>query len=604
MEVTVVACGAPKRGMGWYHCKQMLDGRVPGAKLVDIVEPFFLGAGKDSEAGKEFAAWSKKAGVTCYKSISEMPKPQGPKLVLICGRTADNPRLFREAVDHGFSHVYLEKPGAPSVTELEEMAAYARSKGVPVFMGYNRNFSKYVRQAHDYAAKNPSTNATFTLSRKDTFNTSEALDECFERNAEGMMKNMMCHELVVLLTYYGLTVDGIKTVIPDQEYTHSETRVGFTDFSRVGFTIITKEGRKFKLCGDRSGGEHAEAIVSSGDKELFKAMRPDPEIIAQGKALEESEPGCMPYFYLQDAEYIGLKSAVVDHILKKRAGQPEGVASIETAIEALKVCDYITDALKAPKFEFKLNISAHPCSWGVDYADSPYNPPWEKVIQCMADGGYAGTELGPVGYYDPERLPGLLKSLNLQLVAGNIFEKLEEPSELPGILAKVHKSCETLQKLGAKFFVIVPHVAPERIATAGRPADAPRLSDDRWAQYMDAIKQCAEVTKTYGIQATVHPHAGCWLEYDDEVERAMKELPLILLVCAWTQGTSLMQAWIQLKNSKNMLTASHTCTSRALTLLFSKGSRTKRKASGTELQVVSSANLNMELSTTQHCFAP
>ena len=31
--------------------------------------------------------------------------------------------------------VFLEKPGAPTVGELEEMAAYAKSKGVGVFMG-------------------------------------------------------------------------------------------------------------------------------------------------------------------------------------------------------------------------------------------------------------------------------------------------------------------------------------------------------------------------------------------------------------------------------------------------------------------------------------
>merc|ERR1719352_2231749 len=175
------------------------------------------------------------------------------------------------------------------------MAAYARAKGVPVFMGYNRNFSKYVRRAHDFAAKNPS--GTITLARLDCFNTPESLDECFERNAEGMMKNMMCHELVVLLTYYGLTVDSIQEVVADQEYTHSETRGGFTDFSRVGFTIITKEGRKFTLRGDRSGGEYADMTVSKGGKEVFKAIRPDPEIIAQSKALEEAEPGCQPYFY-------------------------------------------------------------------------------------------------------------------------------------------------------------------------------------------------------------------------------------------------------------------------------------------------------------------
>merc|ERR1719390_608692 len=105
-------------------------------------------------------------------------------------------------------------------------------------MGYNRNFSKYVRLAHEYAAQNPS--ETFTLTRNDTFNTPESLDECFERNAEGMMKNMMCHELVVLLTYYGLTVDSIEEVVADQEYTCSETHKVFTDFSKVGFTIKTK----------------------------------------------------------------------------------------------------------------------------------------------------------------------------------------------------------------------------------------------------------------------------------------------------------------------------------------------------------------------------
>jgi len=122
-------------------------------------------------------------------------------------------------------------------------------------------------------------------------------------------------------------------------------------------------------------------------------------------------------------------------------------------------------------------------------------------VKCMANAGCAGTELGPVGYHDPE--------------------------QLTGILAKA--VCRTLQKHGAKLFVIVPHVAPERIATAGRPADAPRLSDERWAHYMDAIRQVAEVTKSYGIKSTVHPHAGCWLEYEDEVERAMRELPAELV---------------------------------------------------------------------------
>ena len=45
-EVVLVGCGAPNRGMGWYHAVQMLKGKCPSAKLCFVVEPWFMGAGK------------------------------------------------------------------------------------------------------------------------------------------------------------------------------------------------------------------------------------------------------------------------------------------------------------------------------------------------------------------------------------------------------------------------------------------------------------------------------------------------------------------------------------------------------------------------------
>jgi len=44
-EVVLVGCGAPLRGMGWYHAVQMIKGKCPAAKLCFVVEPWFLGAG-------------------------------------------------------------------------------------------------------------------------------------------------------------------------------------------------------------------------------------------------------------------------------------------------------------------------------------------------------------------------------------------------------------------------------------------------------------------------------------------------------------------------------------------------------------------------------
>jgi hypothetical protein len=44
-EVVLVGCGAPNRGMGWYHAEQLMKGKCPSAILQYIIEPWFLGAG-------------------------------------------------------------------------------------------------------------------------------------------------------------------------------------------------------------------------------------------------------------------------------------------------------------------------------------------------------------------------------------------------------------------------------------------------------------------------------------------------------------------------------------------------------------------------------
>lgn len=47
-EVVLVGCGAPKRGMGWYHAEQLMKDKCPSAKLCFIVEPWFLGGGEST----------------------------------------------------------------------------------------------------------------------------------------------------------------------------------------------------------------------------------------------------------------------------------------------------------------------------------------------------------------------------------------------------------------------------------------------------------------------------------------------------------------------------------------------------------------------------
>ena len=122
--------------MGWYHAKQILDGDVPSATLTDIVEPWFLGGGADGPGGAEFAAFKKEheGKVRFHASIADMPKPDGKMMAMVCTRTADMPGYVDELVDHGVSHVFLEKPGAPTVDELGRMKDDCAAKGATIWM--------------------------------------------------------------------------------------------------------------------------------------------------------------------------------------------------------------------------------------------------------------------------------------------------------------------------------------------------------------------------------------------------------------------------------------------------------------------------------------
>nr|MCU0803379.1 myo-inositol catabolism protein [Paracoccaceae bacterium] len=45
-----------------------------------------------------------------------------------------------------------------------------------------------------------------------------------------------------------------------------------------------------------------------------------------------------------------------------------------------------------------IRIGNAPCSWGVEWADDPRNPTWQKVLGDCAAAGYKGIELGPIGF--------------------------------------------------------------------------------------------------------------------------------------------------------------------------------------------------------------
>jgi len=228
------------------------------------------------------------------------------------------------------------------------MKEEAEAAGVEVLMGYNKNVCKYVSKTREFAAGVPVSHVTF-VSNNAYENTAESLGECFERNAEGMLKNMAIHELALLVSFYDVSVENIESVSADKEFSSMQTLAGpsgeaRTDFEKIKFTIKTKNGNEVSVSADRCGGTDSYATVTKDEEEVFRYYMPDEEDKKLVEELTAKYPTAMPYFFTQDPDYITVKERVAKHTVD---GEPaEGIATIETAVETLRVAEYLTPILQ------------------------------------------------------------------------------------------------------------------------------------------------------------------------------------------------------------------------------------------------------------------
>lgn len=348
LDVVIVGCGLPKRGMGWYHLTQLLEMKTANVKAV--VEPFFLNPDLCKEMPKSFEELVKSLndrGVETAKSIEDLAEFTEPTLCLIAGRTMDNPKLFRQCIENGAKYLYLEKPGAPTVKELEEMEALAKEKGVKVYIGYNKNVTPYVQKALKLAEKTPDSQVLFCHNNS---YTEEQLPECFGRNSEGMLKNMAVHELALLVSFFGVTVDTIDKfeINTDGEFSEKLTlefnNKTYTDFSRIRFTVTTKSGTSVSVMANRCGGNVSYALLQDAEgNEIEKFEFPDSETASKVEEQVKADPEMMPYFFVQSDDYLVLKTRVVEAILAGK--DAEGVATISIGVDALKLAEFGTAQL-------------------------------------------------------------------------------------------------------------------------------------------------------------------------------------------------------------------------------------------------------------------
>lgn len=186
-----------------------------------------------------------------------------------------------------------------------------------------------------------------------------------------------------------------------------------------------------------------------------------------------------------------------------------------------------------------IKIAGAPCCWGVDDPKNPYLPPWELVLKEASQAGYKGIELGPYGYIpmDVDKVQKELSKNDLTIVAGTIFDDLVSENNVEKLLHQVDDICSLItkflkppmeegQKFSTPYLVIIDWGHDERDYNAGHPDRAKRIDPKNWNNMMAHIRALAERAWTkYGVRSVIHPHAGGYIEFEDEIKKLIQDIP-------------------------------------------------------------------------------
>jgi inosose dehydratase len=186
-----------------------------------------------------------------------------------------------------------------------------------------------------------------------------------------------------------------------------------------------------------------------------------------------------------------------------------------------------------------IRIASAPCSFGVDevVADDAWMPGPDEMLDWMLGIGYAGTELGAPGFLGRgtaarERLD----QRGLALVGAFLpqhFSRAEQAAADREWLREQVTLLRAASPEGSTPYAVLCEAIdePDRLRWSGRIARHPEtwLDADRQRTMVDNLHRAGELVRSLGLPAVIHPHAGTYLETDDEIEGLMERLDTSLV---------------------------------------------------------------------------
>jgi inosose dehydratase len=196
-----------------------------------------------------------------------------------------------------------------------------------------------------------------------------------------------------------------------------------------------------------------------------------------------------------------------------------------------------------------IKVAAAPVSWGVfeKTEGDPLQLAPEAMLDQMAAAGYAGTELGPPGYFGtgPE-LRARLASRRLSLVGAFLplrFSRAEHAAEdrtwMNGVLELLAEGRP--DGVMPKAVLADASLEPERMRWAGQVPDHPEaaLPAERFRILIENIHRAGEACRQRGFDPVLHFHAGSYCESASEIHAVFDALDTSLVGMCLDTGHAL-----------------------------------------------------------------
>jgi inosose dehydratase len=178
-----------------------------------------------------------------------------------------------------------------------------------------------------------------------------------------------------------------------------------------------------------------------------------------------------------------------------------------------------------------IQVANAPCSYGAfefTVGVDENVPDGLTVLDSVAAAGYAGIDLGPVGYLgDAAQLHDRLAARGLALAGGYVPLPFADPEALDEQLSYLDSMLDILDAAPAGLPArptLADAGSPERLANPGVAATNRALGLDEagWQRFAAGLAKAVAKCRDRGYEPTFHHHLGTYVEAVWEIERVLE----------------------------------------------------------------------------------